>query len=114
MPDTSSSLVIGIEEVGAHQWWKALIATLTSQSGAAYMRFVGVVGKEPRYFSATFPVPRTVGFLSPQDEWAADMRHSLREIEKQVENDGWRLLSRSEDPWRLEYTRVDNRFPDEV
>ncbi len=37
------TLRVELEEVGARHWWASLLATLASQSGNTYMRFVGVV-----------------------------------------------------------------------
>lgn len=62
MPQVQT-LRVDLEEVGARNWWAALLATLSAQYGNAYLRFVGVVDGEPRYFSATFPVPRTWGSI---------------------------------------------------
>lgn len=65
----SPNLVVRVEEVGARHWWMALLATLASQSGNAYMRFVGVVDEKSVYFSDTFPVPRIWGSIPPQEQW---------------------------------------------
>lgn len=101
-----STLVVGLEEVGARRWWAALLATLASQSGSAYMRFVGVVDGEPTYLSATFPVPRIWGTVPPQEAWAPGMNQALNDLQKQIEKDGWHLLETCDDPWRLVYTRA--------
>ncbi|MGV8875143.1 MAG: hypothetical protein ACOH2Q_21615 [Rhodococcus sp. (in: high G+C Gram-positive bacteria)] len=101
----SSILVVRVEEVGARHWWVALLATLASQSGNAYMRFVGVVDEKPAYFSATFPVPRMWGTIPPQEQWAPGMTRCLDELCREIEDAGWRLHENSIDPWSLSYER---------
>jgi len=101
-----STLVVGLEEVGARRWWAALLATLASQSGNAYMRFAGVVDGEPKYLSATFPVPRMWGTIPPQEVWAPGMDQALKSLQKQIEGDGWHIRETGDDPWKLVYTRT--------
>ena len=103
MPTEKPILRICLEEVGARHWWVALFATLSSQSGNAYMRFVGVVEGDPEYVSATFPVPRTLGTIPPEEAWAPDMTKSLEDLRERIESDGWRLVHRGEQPWELTY-----------
>ncbi len=98
-------LRVELEEVGARHWWASLLATLASQSGNAYMRFVGVVDGCPRYVSSTFPVPRVWGTVAPQEEWAPGMTASLAELRRSIEKDGWRQCGRGEQPWSLAYQR---------
>ncbi|MGY3555526.1 hypothetical protein [Williamsia sp. R60] len=106
MTSEYSTLVVGLEEVGARRWWAALLATLASQSGNAYMRFVGVVDGKQEYFSATFPVPRTWGSIPPQEAWAPGMTQALSDLQKQLHSDGWQLRETQDDPWRSVYTRA--------
>lgn len=99
------TLRVELEEVGARHWWAALLATLASQSGNAYMRFVGVVDGRPRYVSSTFPVPRTWGTVPPQEAWAPGMTTSLAELRRTIEDDGWHEVDRGQQSWSLTYQR---------
>lgn len=96
---------MSLEEVGARRWWAALLATVASQSGNAYMRFVGVVDGEPRYVSDTFPVPRTWGTIPPREAWAPGMSSALAQLQEQIESAGWQLRSSSDHPWSWVYER---------
>jgi hypothetical protein len=60
-------LHIELEDLAGTSWWTSALATLASQSGIAYLRFVGLVDGHRRYRSATFPAPRTLGTLPPQE-----------------------------------------------
>ncbi|MDV8070621.1 hypothetical protein R4P64_29220 [Rhodococcus sp. IEGM 1366] len=97
------TLRVELEEVGARHWWASLLATLASQSGNAYMRFVGVVDGRSRYVSSTFPVSRTLGTVAPQEAWAPEMTASLAELRRSIEDDGWHLSGRGRQPWSLIY-----------
>jgi hypothetical protein len=70
-------------------WWAGVLATLASQSGNAYLRFVGRVDGQRRYKGATFPAPRTLDPLPPQEAWAPGMTKSLQDLRREIENDGW-------------------------
>lgn len=102
----SPNLVVRVEEVGARHWWMALLATLASQSGNAYMRFVGVVDEKSVYFSDTFPVPRIWGSIPPQEQWAPGMTRCLHKLCREIEDAGWRLHENTIDPWSLSYERT--------
>nr|THJ68927.1 hypothetical protein EU244_24140 [Rhodococcus qingshengii] len=103
MPEEPKTLRVELEEVGARHWWASMLATLSSQSGNAYMRFVGVVDGKPRYVSPTFPTPRGWGTIAPQEEWTPGMTASLAALRRGIENDGWRQSGRGHHPWSLIY-----------
>ncbi|MBM7461158.1 hypothetical protein ACIBED_02315 [Rhodococcus coprophilus] len=105
MPDVTETLRVELEEVGARHWWAALLATLSSQSGNAYMRFVGVVDGELRYFGRTFPVPRMWGPESPQEKWAPGMNDSLTDLTRRIDEDGWRRVGCGTRAWELTFER---------
>ena len=71
--DATTTLEIELEDVGGTSWWAGITTTLASQSGDAYMRFVGRLNSDRRYKGPTFPSPRTLGTLPPQEEWAPGM-----------------------------------------
>jgi hypothetical protein len=96
---------VELEDAGGTSWWTGLLATLAGQYGNAYLRFVGRVAGERRYTSPTFPVPRTLGTLPPQEEWAPEMRESLEELYRDLDRDGWVQVGRGEQPWSLRYER---------
>ena len=60
-----ATLQIELEDMAGTSRWAGVLATLTSQSGNAYLRFVGRVDGQRRYMGATFPAPRTLGTLPP-------------------------------------------------
>jgi hypothetical protein len=64
-----ATLHIELEDLAGTSWWAGVLATLASQSGNAYLRFVGVVDGHRQYRSATFPAPRTPGTPPPQEAW---------------------------------------------
>lgn len=104
--DVTEVLRVELEEVGQRHWWAAMLATLSSQSGSAYMRFVGVVDGAPRYVGDSFPVPRTWGTIPPQESWAPGMSDSLAGLRSQLAHDGWSVVQRGEHPWSFTYQRV--------
>jgi len=103
---TDEILKIELEDAGATSWWSSLLATLGSQSGSAYLRFVGRVGRRDCYTGASFAVPRTVGEVPPQEEWAPGMTESLNELRSEIEADGWTCISAGTVPWALSYRRT--------
>jgi hypothetical protein len=104
--DTDVSTVqVELEDAGGTRWWTGLLATLAAQYGNVYLRFVGFVEGEVRYRSPTFPVPRTLGTIPPQDEWAPEMEDALEELRRDLETDGWVLVGRGDEPWALRYER---------
>ena len=56
-----------------------------------------------RYKCATFPAPRTLGTLPPQEAWAPGMTKSLQDLRREIENDGWVEAGRGTDPWAFRY-----------
>ncbi|WP_238588681.1 hypothetical protein [Rhodococcus pyridinivorans] len=109
MFDDIETLRVELEEVGARHWWTALLATLSSQSGNACMRFVGVVDGEPRYTAPTFPVPRGWGTEPPQEKWAPGLSASLADLQRRIESDGWKQIALGSEIWDLAYQRPAER-----
>jgi hypothetical protein len=104
-----ATLQIELEDVAGTSWWAGLVATLTSQSDNAYLRFVGRVDGRHRYIGATFPAPRTLGTLPPEEAWAPGMTKSLHDLRRDIENDGWVEVGRGTEPWALKYERSASR-----
>jgi hypothetical protein len=100
-----ATLQIELEDMAGTSWWTGVLATLASQSGNAYMRFVGRVDGHRRYKSATFPAPRTLGTLPPEEAWAPGMTKSLQDLRREIENDGWVKAGRDTEPWAFKYER---------
>ena len=107
MDSGAVTLQIKLENVGGTSWWAGVIATLTSQSGNAYMRFVGSTNGDRRYKGSTFTSPRTLGTLQPQEEWAPGMTQSLEELRRELEDGGWVQVGRGAEPWAYRYQRPD-------
>lgn len=53
----AETLTVELEDAGGTSWWASLLATLSSQYGNAYKRFVGRVDEERRYVGPTFRPP---------------------------------------------------------
>jgi hypothetical protein len=99
----AKNLEVELEDVAGTSWWAGILATLTGQSGIAQMRFVGRVGGETRYTSATFPVPRSFGKIPPKEKWAPGMTAALAELRHEIEDNGWVQVVAGSQPWELQY-----------
>ena len=53
-----ATLQIELEDMAGASWWSGVLATLASQSGNAYLRFVGRVDGDRRSMGASVPAPR--------------------------------------------------------
>jgi len=102
----ASGLQVELEDAGGTRWWKGLLATLSSQYGNAYRRFVGRVDGQVRYASFTFAVPPTWGEIPPREQWAPEMTGALQELRRDLEKDGWVEVGRGDQPWALRYERA--------
>ena len=100
-----ATLQIELEDMAGTSWWAGVLATLASQSGNAFLRFVGRIDGDRRYTGATFPAPRTLSTLPPQEAWAPRMTYSLQDLRREIENDGWVEAGRGAEPWALKYER---------
>jgi hypothetical protein len=98
-----ATLQIDLEDLAGTSWWAGALATLASQSGNAYLRFVGLVDGHRQYKGATFPAPRTLGTLPPQEAWAPGTTRSLQDLRHEIENDGWVEVGRGTEPWAFTY-----------
>lgn len=103
MDSDAGSLQVELEDAGGTRWWKGLLATLSSQYGNAYRRFVGRVDGQVRYESSTFPVLRTWGEIPPREQWAPEMTGALEELRGVLEKDGWVEVGRGDEAWALRY-----------
>lgn len=106
-----ATLQIELEDPAGTSWWAGALATLASQSGNAYLRFVGRVDGHRRYKGATFPAPTTLGTLPPQEAWAPGMTRSLQDLRREIEHDGWVEAGRGSEPWAFRYERPASRAP---
>jgi hypothetical protein len=100
-----TTLQIELEDLAGTSRWAGVLATLASNSGTAYLRFVGRVDGHRRYTGATFPAPRTLGTLPPQEAWAPGMTESLQDLRREIEDDGWVEAGRGAKPWAFTYER---------
>lgn len=106
MVPVDETLTVVLEDVATASWWAGLLATLGSQYGNAQRRFVGRVDGTTRYKSSTFAVPRAVNETPPQEQWAPGMTDALKELQRDLSADGWRLVFQGKDPWSLTYART--------
>jgi hypothetical protein len=100
-----ATLQIELEDLAGTSWWAGELATLASQSGNAYLRFVGVVDGHRQYRSATFPAPRTLGTPPPQEAWTPGMTKGLQDLRREIENEGWLEAGQGPEPWAFKYER---------
>jgi hypothetical protein len=82
-----------------------VLTTLTSQSGSGLFRFVGSVDGDRRYVGPPSRRPRGLGSVAPQEAWAPGMTESLRQVQRDVEADGWVQVGRGPEPWSFQYRR---------
>jgi len=101
-----ANLQLVLEDVGGTSWWAGVLTTLTSQSGSALFRFVGSVEGDRRYVGPTFSAPRGLGSVGPQEAWAPGTTESLRQVQGDVEADGWVQVGRGAEPWSFQYRRA--------
>jgi hypothetical protein len=101
--EAMATLQIELEDMAGTSRWAGVLATLTSQSGNAYLRFVGRVDGHRRYEGATFPAPRTLGTQPPQEAWAPGMTKRLQDLRREIEHDGWVETGRGAEPWAFNY-----------
>ena len=98
-----TTLQIELEDMAGTSWLARVLTTLTSQSGNAYMRFVGRVNGHRQYKGATFPAPLSLGTLPPKEAWAPGMTKTLQDLRREIENDGWVEAGRGGEPWAFKY-----------
>ncbi|MGS0685542.1 hypothetical protein ACVBEQ_10415 [Nakamurella sp. GG22] len=106
------TLEIELEDVGDTSWVSSVLTTLSSQSGSATYRFVGVASSDdprwPTYRIAggTFVSPRSFkDDLPPQEQWARGMTKSLQELREELLDEGWTISGHGDKPWSYRYTR---------
>ncbi len=100
---------IELEDAGSTSWWASLLATLGSQNGNAFMRFVardgathGVVTR-----AGPFPRPRSIPDDVPPDEsYCPGMTATLDDLRVRLEADGWQPTGMGDHPWSFRYTRA--------
>jgi hypothetical protein len=109
---TTWAMKEGNEDIAGTSWWAGALATLASQSGNAYLRFVGRVDGHRRYKGATFPAPRTLGALPSKEAWAPGMTKSLQDLRRDIENDGWVEIGLGTEPWAFRYERFVRGSPE--
>ena len=110
--DALDTLQIELEDAGGTSMVASLLATLGSQCGNAYHRFVGRAhSAEPRWptyaiVGRTFPSPRAfLADLPPQDAWAEGMTQALNELREELLAQGWRPVGQGAHPCSFTYVR---------
>ena len=112
LTDAQDTLEIELEDAGGTSPLASLLATLGSQFGNAYHRFVGRAhspdSRWPTYaiVGKTFPAPRAfLADLPPQDQWAQGMTQALNELREELLSQGWRPVGKGTHPWSFTYVR---------
>jgi hypothetical protein len=84
---------------------KSIFNTLGSM-GAATWRFVAITDSENRVEGPTFISPRNLGGdQTPHPEWAPDMLTALADLQRELEQTGWRKVERGKEVWSWSYRR---------
>lgn len=101
-----ATLHIELEDVGGTSWCAGVIATIASQSGKAYLRFVGIVNGERKYEGSTFLSPCPFGTFPAKENWTAGVRRSLEQLLRDLEGDGWSRVGKGGEPWAYQFRRT--------
>lgn len=111
-PHQQQTLEIEMEDAASTSWLAALLATLSSQNGTAFMRFVarapGPPGEPPRIVlrAGPFPRPRSLpDDVSPDESSCPGMTAALDDLRERLERDGWEPAGRGEQAWSYRYAR---------
>ena len=112
LTDAQDTLEIELEDAGGGSPLASLLATIGSQFGNAYYRFVGRAhSPDPRWptyaiVGQTFPAPRAFAAdLPPQDQWAPGMTEALNELREELLSQGWRPVGKGAHRWSFTYVR---------
>jgi hypothetical protein len=112
LTDERDTLEIELEDAGGTSTVASLLATLGSQFGNGYYRFVGRAhSADPRWptytiVGKTFPTPRAfLDDLPPQDQWAEGMTQALDELREELLAQGWRPVGQGPHPWSFMYAQ---------
>jgi hypothetical protein len=112
LTDEQDTLEIELEDAGGTSMVASLLATLGSQFGNAYYRFVGRAhsadARWPTYavVGRTFPATRAfLADLPPRDEWAEGMTQALSELREELIAQGWQPVGQGPHPWSFIYAR---------
>ena len=114
LPPTGAQdiLEIEVEDAGGTSPLASLLATVGSQFGNVYYRFVGRAHspdpRRPSYaiVGKTFPAPRAfLADLPPHDQWAQGMTQALNELQEELLSQGWRPVGQGAHPWSFTYVR---------
>ncbi|WP_139003369.1 hypothetical protein [Arthrobacter crystallopoietes] len=105
----AQTLQIELEDTGGTSWWAGVLTTLASQTGNAYLRFVGRTEGKTLYQSDTFPSARSSPTTPPREDWAPGMTGSLEQLINDIEQDGWVRTGRGSEPWAYTYERPEHQ-----
>jgi hypothetical protein len=101
---TSERLTITLEPLHGNIFKS--IANILGPMGAGTWRFVAVTDAEERVEGPTFISPRNLGGdQTPHPEWAPDMPAALADLQRELEQAGWRKVEKGKEPWSWTYRR---------
>ncbi|HEY5879065.1 MAG TPA: hypothetical protein VIU11_09145 [Nakamurella sp.] len=84
---------------------KSIVNTLGTM-GSGTWRFVAITDTEERLEGPTFISPRNLGGdQTPHPEWAPDMSAALADLQRELEQVGWRKVERGTELWSWTYRR---------
>lgn len=109
-PQQRDSLEIELEDAGSTSWLAALLATLGSQNGNAFMRFVAVAPagvSPPRRVvmrAGPFARPRSIpDDVPPHESFCPGMTATLDDLRERLERDGWEPVGHGRHAWSYRY-----------
>lgn len=111
--DEEETLEIELEDYGQSSLLRSITTTLTGQFGAQSYRFLGRAhSTDPRWepftaSSSTFPVLplQVLEKLGPRDAYADEIFGAWHDLQRTLEEHGWRPAGRGERWWSTRYTR---------
>lgn len=82
------------------------IVNILGPMGSGTWRFVAITATGDRVEGPTFLSPRNIGGdQTPQPEWAPDMLAALADLQRGLEQAGWRKDGKGKELWSWAYVR---------
>jgi hypothetical protein len=111
-PRQRQTLEIELEDAGSTSWLASLLATLGSQNGNAFMRFVarttGSADQPRRVVLRAGPFPRLRSIpddVPPHESYCPGMTATLDDLRQRLEKDGWEPVGHGKHAWSYRYAK---------
>ncbi len=106
------TLEIELEDAGSTSWLASLLATLGSQNGNAFMRFVarttGSEGRPRQVVMRAGPFPRLRSIpddVPPHESYCPGMTATLDDLRERLVKDGWEPVGHGKHAWSYRYAK---------